>query len=160
MSFAISPFDYLSFLREELSAYEADPLSLKRAIIISLFANHIGEHVFAAYSTSDPGKVDGFQLEHDYRNHLASSKPELAIVRDICDYSKHGPTLHRKTVQVSGTGIKQALVPNFQGLLALTNHTKEERIVVTLLNGSELFFDWLIADVVRFWENLFASKKL
>ena len=36
-------------------------------------------------------------------------------------------------------------------LLGLINHHPEEKIVITLNDGTERFFDYLIEDVVKFW---------
>lgn len=126
-----------------------------------MFANHLCEHVFAAYNGIDSAKLDGSATANIYRKSLEEQKPELRLIRDLCDYGKHGPSLNRKTVRVSRTEVKQTMVPEFTGLLlGLTNHFAAEKIVVTLGDGSERFFDHLIDDVVRFWNATFETKAL
>jgi len=62
---------------------------------------------------------------------------------------------------VSQTEVKETMVPEFTGLLlGLTNHSAADKIVVTLSDGSERFFDYLIDDVVRFWNTTFVTKAL
>jgi hypothetical protein len=161
VSFAISPSDYLTLLKEELADFQREPLSIKRAITVSLFANHIIEHIFAAYWPSDPAKLDGCQSVDLYRAQLTKAHPSLGLIRDLCDYSKHGPRLHRATVQVKKTQVKETMVPDFMWLaMGAINHHAEDKIVISLVDGREIFFDGLIDDVVQFWSALFSSKGL
>jgi hypothetical protein len=104
MSFGITPRDYLTMLQEQHREYRADPLSLRKAIAVLMFANHISEHVFAAYARVDPAKVSDQRSEKSYREYMVGQKPELGVIRDLCDFSKHGPSLHRKTVAVTLRG--------------------------------------------------------
>ncbi len=161
MTFQITPRDYLGMLQAQHSDYRDDPLSLRKAIALSMFANHISEHVFAAYSGSDISKVAGQKTSDGYRSHLEALKPELKLIRDLCDFGKHGPILSRRTVKVAKTELKETMVadPN-SFLLGLMNHHAEEKIVITLDDGSERFFDYLIDDVVKFWNDHFAAKDL
>ena len=71
MSFAMSPSQYLTVLKDELSDFKAAPLSMRRAMSVAMFGSHILEHVFAAYSSTDVPKVDGCQSLKDYREHLS-----------------------------------------------------------------------------------------
>ena len=65
-----------------------------------MFANHLCEHVFAAaYNGIDSAKLDGNATPDIYRKNLEAQKPELKLIRDLCDYGKHGPSLNRKTVR-------------------------------------------------------------
>jgi hypothetical protein len=161
MTYAISPHDYLIMLQEQHAEYSADPLSLRKAIAVSMFGNHISEHVFAAYTIHDTSKLDACPTAAAYRSHLEDGKPELRLVRDLCDFGKHGPILERKSVKVSATTVKEAWVLDTTSfLLGIPNHVAEDKIVVTLQDGSERFFDHLIGEVVRFWSELFASKNL
>jgi hypothetical protein len=83
MAFQISPVDYLQMLREQYAEHRADPLSLRKAILVSMLANHICEPVFAAYADSAPQKLDGRKTETDYRSYLEGAKPELRLIRDL-----------------------------------------------------------------------------
>jgi hypothetical protein len=93
MAFNITPADYLKMLVEQQAEYSNDPLSLRKAIVVSMFANHLCEHVFAAYRGVDNGKLDGSATPDEYRSNLERQKPELRLIRDLCDYGKHGPSL-------------------------------------------------------------------
>jgi hypothetical protein len=161
MTFAILPRDYLHMLQEQHAEYSADPLSLRKAIAVSMFANHICEHVFAAYAQNDVQKVDGLTTASAYRLHLENMKPELKLIRDLCDFGKHGPTLSRRTVQVAKTELKETMVPDAMWFaLGGFNHRAEDKIVVTLIDGKERFFDYLIDDVVKFWSDHFSARGL
>lgn len=161
MSFDVSPRDYLTMLHEQHAEYRAQPLSLRKAIAVLLFANHIGEHVFASYSSGDPAKVGGRRSLQDYRSYLLGLKPELELIRDLCDFSKHGPSLNRKSVAVAKTELKETMVADYSGLLlGLMNHHPEDKIVVTLSDGSERFFDYLIDEAVQFWTGHFTDNCL
>ena len=52
MAFNITPAEYFKMLVEQHAEYTGDPLSLRKAIAVSMFANHLCEHIFAAYSGS------------------------------------------------------------------------------------------------------------
>ncbi len=161
MSFAISPSEYLTQLQESFAEFKAQPLSIGKAMSVVFFANHLSEHVFAAYSSTDLAKLDGCNTLDKYRSHLTSKNANLGIVRDLCDYSKHGPKLDRKSVQVSKTTVKETMVLDSWAFAAgIVSHYAENKIVVSLANGRQYFFDGLIADVVQFWTSLFAAKVL
>jgi hypothetical protein len=162
MAFAITPVEYLKITSEQHGDFVKDPLSLRKAIALSMFANHICEHVFAAYSNVADNKIEHCATLDDYRRRLIAQKPELGIIRDLCDFGKHGPKLERKTVQVARTEVKKTLVLDTLTfmLLGLPNHHLKEKIVVTLNDGSQRFFDGLISDVLQFWDSLFTAKSL
>jgi hypothetical protein len=48
-------------LLEQHAEYIADPLSARKAVAVSMFANHISEHVFAAYPATSRKCVDAEQ---------------------------------------------------------------------------------------------------
>src|SRR4051794_14403912 len=104
MSFAISPSDYLRFLEEELGEFQNDRLVLRKAIRVSFFANHLPEHVFEAYHVTDPAKVEGCTTAQSYLERLVEMKPELVIVKDLCEFSKH-VVLTRKKNHSSGSSV-------------------------------------------------------
>jgi len=57
-------------LVEQHAEYSGDPLSLRKAIAVSMFANHLCEHVFAAYNGVDSAKLDGSTTPDIYRKSL------------------------------------------------------------------------------------------
>jgi hypothetical protein len=74
--------------------------------------------------------------------------------------------LEKKAVQTDPkitvkTERKQTMVADYAGLLlGIMNHHSEEKIVVTLSDGSERHFDYLTEDVMKFWTDRFAEKDL
>jgi len=161
MAFALSPRDYLNLVQDQHVDFKADATSLRKAIALSMLANHICEHVFAACITTTASKLDGCKDVASYRQHLQRLEPELLLIRDLCDFAKHGPRLDRKSVQVSKAETKGTMVADFSGLLlGLMNHHEEVKIVVTLDNGGERHFDYLINEVMLFWASLFTTKGL
>jgi len=160
MSFKITPRDFLGMLQELHAEYRADPLSLRKAIAVSMFASHLSEHVFEAYHGVDNVKLEGCPSMPDYRALLEARMPGLKLVRDLCEFGKH-VTLRRKT-QVSVTEVKETMVLDDASflLLGVGNHFPEDKIVLSLHDGSERFFDYLIDEVVKFWADLFASRNL
>src|SRR5262245_37221291 len=114
MAFGLSPRDYFQIVTEHHASFKSDPLSVSKAIVVSILANHICEHVFAANKG-----IEGCKDADHYREHLQKKKPELVLIRDLCDFAKHGPRLHRTTVRVEKAEAKHAWIPRFQGLLAL-----------------------------------------
>jgi hypothetical protein len=167
LTFSLSPKEYLAMLQDQIAEYEKEPLSLRKAITVSVFANHLSEFVFAAYDEVEPAKLGGDLTKaryreryESYRESLEAAKPELKLLRDVCDFGKHA-ILKRGGVDVAATSVARTLVPRFQGLLALTNHTEEDKIVVTLADNDRVhLFESLIREVVNFWQSLFAEKKL
>jgi hypothetical protein len=161
MAFGLPPKDYLGVVGQQHVEFKADSLSLVKAIGLAILANHICEHVFAAYGRNEASKVGGCKNVGSYRKYLESLKVELAFVRDLCDFAKHGPVLSRKNVRVEKVQAKETMVAEYQGLLlALTNHHEEQKIVITLDDGSERHFDYLLEDVMRFWKSQFEAKDL
>jgi hypothetical protein len=161
MSFGLTPAEYLAVLNEELAAFNANCLSFRHAINCAVLANHLTEIVFHAYS-GNVAKLDGCTTLQGYRDHLVSLCPNLGIVRDLADFAKHGPVLHRGSVQVDRTEKKDTMIPQFGALVALGvwNHVEGEKLVVTLKDGSERFADWCVGSVVQFWNELFLAKGL
>jgi hypothetical protein len=161
MSFDLAPQGYLEMLNQEHEDYRKDPLSLRRAISCSTFANHLSEFVFAQYKDSDPAKLDGCVDEHAYRNHLVTACPDLGLIRDICEFGKHGPVLGRSTVRVAQTGVEKKLeLDTASFMMGFPNHVERDRLVIKLKDGSECYFDVCLANVVNFWNGLFQTKNL
>ncbi len=110
-------------------------------------------NIFVAYAGSAPANIDVCA----YRSHLEVMKPELRLIRDLCNYGKHGPVLWKALV--SKTERRQTMVADYTGLLlGITNHHSEEKIVVALKDHTERHFDYLAQEVVKFWTDRFAEK--
>lgn len=86
----------------------------------------------------------------------------MAIVRDLCDYGKHGPTLCRASVQVQNTDAKEIIIGNAAGIafLGVPIGQKVERLVVTLKDGKQRTADSVVTTVVKFWQEKIAANRL
>src|ERR1700722_16262134 len=138
MSFGFNPSDYLGLLDDSHDEYRREPLSIRRAVVCCIFANHLPDYIFAAYGVSDSAKLHGATSINDYRCYLATAEPALAVIRDLCDYAKHGATLARKSVTVAKT--EQAKTWEMDAvafMIGIPSHHPAEKLVVTHKDGSE-----------------------
>ena len=161
MSFGLTPREYLAMVVQAWEEFKANPLSKRHLISVCTFANHL-PIVASEYATSDPAKINNCTSGPTYRFHAARSCPDVEIVRDLCDYGKHGPVLDRKSVQVQNTGAKEVIVSNAVGMaiLGFPIGQRVEKLVVTLKDGTERTADSVVASVVGFWQQKFASDGL
>jgi hypothetical protein len=117
------------------------------------------EIIFAEYGSTEPQKVHGAKGHRDYREHLRGECEAHHTVRDICDFSKHGPRLNRETsVQDTKPTIRQEGF--FKGLLALTQIQEIERLVITYQDGRKQPMDEILAQVINSWEMIFKRDRL
>jgi hypothetical protein len=161
MSFDISPKDYLEMVKKTHTEFRYDELSSRRLIACCIFANHLPEIVFAEYGASDPDKVHSTSSTSEYREYAMKLCPEVGIVRDLCDFGKHGPKLDRKSVQVANTGLQRTTELDLAAMaMGIPAHVVTEKLVITLKDGEEMFADWVVATVVDFWRRTFAADSL
>jgi hypothetical protein len=86
---------------------------------------------------------------------------EIGIVRDLCDFGKHGPVLERKSVRVQNTGAKEIIVADAAGfLLGIPTHRKVEKLVVQMKDQIERTAKSVVATAFGFWERKFAQDEL
>jgi hypothetical protein len=164
MSFGLLPSEYLAMLNEVYAEFRSDDMSIRRAITCCVFANHLPDILVEHYQNG-PAKLHGCTTLDAYRGYIAGTGrcPDTKLIRDLCDYGKHGTKLGRKTppVQVARSEVKPTLVLDTTSLLAgAPNHQRAVKIVVELFDGSQLFFDGLISIVIGFWNDLFVSDAL
>jgi hypothetical protein len=161
MSFDIQPVEYFGFFKEAHREFQADDLSLRRAITCFILANHLPEHVHARYGGADPSKVRNCNSEKAYRQALETSEPKLGVVRDLCDFAKHGPKLGRKNVKVSkteqGTQLQLSSMGYFMGTM---HHEAVDALIVTLDDQSEQSVRHFLHIAEDFWEREFAALGL
>ena len=174
MSFGITPREYLAIVNQEYDEFNhpANKTSIKHAMRCAVFSYHILENIWSFYK-SDSAKVFGHSKFDDFQAELIAMCPDLGIIRDISDYSKH-TILCRKSVEVSKTVSKMvpdmhefimaiAEVPTggnpcvFDATEALLIY-KEGALIVTLKNGLEHRFNDLLKSVVEFWRTIFDSQ--
>jgi hypothetical protein len=162
MSFNLTPKEYLDMLIAAWEDFRLNPLSKRYLIQVCTFANHLPEIIFAEYGASNPRKVNNCSTGPQYRAHALGLCPEVGIVRDLCDFGKHGPRLDRKDVEVKETDPKEKVVGNALGLsiFGFPVAQKVEKLVITMNDGRELIADMIVANVVDFWKKKFASDHL
>ncbi|MCW2225711.1 hypothetical protein M2232_009243 [Bradyrhizobium japonicum] len=162
MSFGLTLRQYLDLAEEARSDFQADHLSLRKLISVCVLTNHLPEIVFAEHAAANPLKVHGQTRVDDYRNQIVQiACPSALIIRDLCDYAKHGPRLRRSSVQVDQTGKQTKLELDTASFLAgAPNHQEVERFVVTLRDGTERLAEDLVRDVVNYWNAEFVAHGL
>jgi len=161
MSFDLSPKEYLTMVEEAYGEFQANELSLRHLIACCTFANHLPEIIFATYATNDVIKLHGNTSKDTYRAYAIGLCPEIGSVRDLCDFGKHGPTLHRRNVQVATTGKQNTPVLDTMSLIAgVPNHIMTDKLVITLIDGKEKFADYVVGEVVEFWRRTFTADNL
>jgi hypothetical protein len=161
MSFGLTPREHLDFLIEERNLLRRELSSTRMGVNCCVWANHLPEIVFAAYESASPEKVYDQAAEKEYRDHVVSLHPDLGLIRDLCDFAKHGPRLRRKGVQVSNTQAKETFELNgSMMMMGFPHHEEVLRLVVTLNNGEERWLDALVDSAVDFWKNEFDTKAL
>jgi hypothetical protein len=162
MNFGLTPNEYLAMVVEAWEEFKLNSLSKRHLISVCTFANHLPEIVVSEYATSDPLKISNCISGSAYRAQIISLCPDAQIVRDLCDYGKHGPVLDRRSVQVQNTGAKEVVVGNVLGIsvFGFPIGQRLEKLVVTLRDGTERTADSVIAGVVGFWQQKFVSDDL
>lgn len=162
MSFGLSSKEYLELVEEAHQDFRADHLSLRKLIAVCVLANHLPEIVFYEHATVEPSKVHGQARIDDYRNQVVQvACAETLIIRDLCDYAKHGPALRRESVQVDQTGRQTKLELDTASFVAgAPNHHYVDRLVVTLKDGTERLAEDVVRDTVRYWKAEFVARGL
>jgi hypothetical protein len=161
MSFALEPVDYLRMLKEEYGEYRrSSPELIRKAITCCSLSNAMPEIVFAEYGITEPQKVHGARSHGDYRVYLRGQCEAHHTVRDLCDFSKHGPTLRRATVSVQGVKSMVRQVGIWRGLLAITEIREIGRLEVTHQNGRTELMDDILRQVIASWDVIFPRDGL
>ena len=157
MSFNITPSEYLAMLNAAHAEFLHDKLSIRKIIVCCVLANHLPDFLVAEYARTDPAKLNHKTTLAQYRDFIASSCPQTAIVRDLCDYGKHGPILNRKSATVANTKAKRRFRPP---ILPWDSFRLTTHVVVSMQDGSTHRVDKLLSDVVDFWNAKFRTDAL
>jgi hypothetical protein len=156
----LKPFDYLWMLKEEYVEFKRDPAFVRKAIICCALSNALPEIIFAEYRFTEPHRVHHVKSLLDYREYLRGECEAHHTVRDICDFSKHGPKLHRESVSVRSAKPIRRLEGIYQGLLALTGHREIEKLVIEHKDGRTELIDDVLQQVVASWDAIFPRDGL
>jgi hypothetical protein len=153
-------------LKEEYAEFKRNPAFVRKAIICCALSNSLPEIIFAEYGRTEPHKVHGAKSHADYRVYLRGQCEAHHTVRDICDFSKHGPQLDkrikgRSAVSVRNTKLIKRIEAIYQGLLlGMMSHREVERLVVMHLDGRTELMDDVLKQVVDSWDRIFARDGL
>jgi hypothetical protein len=135
MSFDLEPVDYLRMLKEEYREYRHSPEIYRKAINCCALSNALPEIIFAKYGRTEPQKVGGTKSQSGYRDHLRRECEAHHTIRDLCDFSKHGPMLDRRkgrsAVSVRDTKLIRRMEGYLSGLLGLTTPREVERLMIS-----------------------------
>jgi hypothetical protein len=159
VSFGLTSRQYFELVKEAHQDFRDDNLSLRKLISVCILANHLPETVFAEHAATDPSRVRGQPSIDDYRNRaIQAACPEALIIRDLCDYAKHGPLLRRRSVQVDQTGKQTKLEMDTASFVAgVPNHHHVDRLVVTLKDGTDCLAEDMVEGVICYWTVEFAA---
>jgi len=167
MGLNLTPREYLEMLTEEYREYQEDwhtqryRVSIRKAINCCAHSNAMPEIIFAQYHDTEPEKVHHAKDHKAYRDHLQAQCKAHLTVRDLCDYSKHGPTLGRPSVSVQDAKRIEGEEGFPTGLLlALTQSHKVERLVITHQDGRTELLDEVLEQVITSWKTIFEQDRL
>ena len=136
--------DYLTELvHASYKEYVADQLSSRKAIGCAIFAWHLNEWVWAQHKAQLRVRLSLKKYE-DYRRFLFTECPELKVIQDLANGSKH--------FQSDGSTVKNTKLSHghLMGLLALT----QSHLVVETGSGLN-FANILLSKVMSFWDDFF-----
>ena len=160
MSLNLKPVEYLVMLKDEYAEFRRDPAFVRKAINCCALSNALPEIIFAEYGSTEPHRVHGATSLWHYRDYLKGQCEAHHTVRDICDFSKHGPRLNRPCVTVKDANLVKRVEGFFQGLLALTSHREVERLMISHLDGRTQLMDDILRQVIASWDVIFARDGL
>ena len=68
--------------------WQADETAIHKAMLVATNLSHLADYYWKCYS-NDGGKVFGKASLKTFREHLETTVPDYALLRDICDAHKH-----------------------------------------------------------------------
>ena len=164
----LTPQDYLKMLKQEHQEYQEHyaksyEVSMRKAINCCGLSNALPEVIIAHYSGME--KVHNHTKTTDYRRYLRDQCEAHHTVRDICDYSKHGPKLtfrrgiDEPTVQAVEP-IKHTKGSPMGLTLVFTHaHDVEQRVVRRKEHPPQPMGE-VLQQVIDSWDAIFAQDKL
>ena len=93
----------------------------------------------------EPHKVHNATSHDKYRDYLREECEAHHTVRDICDFSKHGPKLHRASVSVTDTKLIRRVI---------------ERLMISHKDGRTQLIDDVLEQIVASWDVIFPRDGL
>ncbi|MCJ2061035.1 hypothetical protein MKL09_31520 [Methylobacterium sp. J-048] len=130
MSFGLAPRQHLEILIEERNLYRQNIDSIRLEVNCCVWTNHLSEIVFSTYDGTVPSKVYSQPDHTSYRSQVTAMHPDLGIIRDLCDFAKHGPSLGRATVKAKKTVVQTTLEVSALFAIGIPQHDEVTRLVV------------------------------
>ena len=162
MSFNITPAEYLALAREEYDDFLREVGSIRRAMSSCILTNHIVDHVLACHYPAAPAKLrlpaglNERDQQAQFHQQLATECPEAGLIRDVCDFGKHGPQLRRRSVMVEWTGIEQVHSGYVSRDAAQSSPMTVRRRALIILNDKrEAYLEIALGTVLAYWEARF-----
>ena len=167
MSFNLTPAQYFEIVRAEHQDFKADRASIRRTISCCTLTNHIVDHLTSHYFQTDPAKLHvqpGLTFKaalNAYRDHVVGECPDISVIRDLCDYGKHGPHLDRPSVQVQWTGLEETYGFHISfAEVPASDYVKTVRVGIIMKDGGEMKLEVVLASVFHYWERKFVAEAL
>ena len=139
--------DRLAIALNHGAEYLTDPLNVQKADSFARSA-----HILAEWVVKDH-LAFGYDSDGQCRDDLYQRCPDLKAVRDLSNMAKHGgePAQDRspyfKTAKMQRGAFSRAFSRGFD----------ISQLVLVMQDGTELVYDDVVAQAVRFWEEFFAA---
>ena len=141
-----SAYDYLDeLLRPAYADFIKDALSSRKAITCVLYAWHLNDWIWAQHKT-ELQKNPGLKKKRDYTQFLFAMCPELEVLQDLANGSKHLKS-DRSTVEDTELSHGHASLP----LAFPQSH------LIVRTGKATYFIENLLNKVIANWDDFFAS---
>lgn len=149
------PSDFLKKLHIEQIRYQADTLSSVDAMNFAWTAWHLTEWVWKGHLESNrQSAFTSVNSTADFKNYVCNHCPEMRIMRDIANGSKHF-RLDRNNPKVQGTELHMGSFDN-----SFSRAFDISTLDVVLDDSSLVYFEDTIQPVIDFWDNFFATYSI
>ena len=139
--------DRLALAVSDGSQYLAEPLDVQKADAFARSAHILAEWVVKDHVTF------GYQSQGDCREDIYKRCPDLKAIRDFSNRAKHGGKLEEgrtsyfRAAKRHGGAFSRDFSRDFD----------ISRLVLVMPDGTELDYEEVVAQAVRFWEGFFTS---
>ena len=91
----------------------------------------------ALRSAKYPGGLKRLFFADDYRKYVATLCPEVGVVRDLCDFGKHGPKSDRTDVQVTNTRQQRRVTLDASAfVMGIPTHAVIQKLVISMKDAT------------------------
>lgn len=136
--------DFFQKLKEDYSEFMKDKTSSRIALNCAMTAWHLIEWVFHEYNTNK--KLDNFQ------NEIKNKCSSMQIMKDISNGTKHY-LLTKSKPEIKKTSLSKGSFDN-----GFNRDFDISTLDVEYNDGTEVFFEDEIENVIDFWENYFKTE--